>query len=50
MNVLVTTSNRGLGLELVKQYAQDGWQVLATCRHPAQIGRFVRFDGTEMPW
>jgi len=30
---LVTGSNRGIGLELCKQLKQDGFQVLATCRH-----------------
>jgi NAD(P)-dependent dehydrogenase (short-subunit alcohol dehydrogenase family) len=33
--VLVTGANRGLGLEFVRQYAADGWQVLAACRDPA---------------
>lgn len=33
--VLVTGSNRGIGLELVKQYAADGWDVIATSRTPA---------------
>ena len=32
--VLITGANRGLGLEFTKQYAADGWQVLACCRHP----------------
>lgn len=32
--VLITGSNRGLGLEWVRQLADEGWQVLATCRHP----------------
>lgn len=32
--VLITGANRGLGLEFAKQYAQDGWQVLACCRAP----------------
>ncbi len=32
--VLITGANRGLGLEFSKQYAADGWNVLACCRHP----------------
>lgn len=32
--VLVTGSNRGIGLELVRQYARAGYEVIATCRDP----------------
>jgi NAD(P)-dependent dehydrogenase (short-subunit alcohol dehydrogenase family) len=32
--VLITGSNRGLGLEWTRQYAESGWQVHATCRFP----------------
>jgi NAD(P)-dependent dehydrogenase (short-subunit alcohol dehydrogenase family) len=32
--VLVTGSNRGLGLEWCRQYADSDWRVYATCRHP----------------
>jgi NAD(P)-dependent dehydrogenase (short-subunit alcohol dehydrogenase family) len=32
--VLITGSNRGLGLEFARQYAAAGWKVLATCRDP----------------
>ena len=32
--VLITGANRGLGLELARQYAADGWRVLACARHP----------------
>lgn len=32
--MLVTGSNRGLGLEWVRQYAAAGWTVHATCRDP----------------
>ena len=33
-SILVTGSNRGIGLELVRQYAADGWRVFACCRNP----------------
>ena len=33
--ILITGANRGIGLELSEQFAQDGWQVLACCRNPA---------------
>jgi NAD(P)-dependent dehydrogenase (short-subunit alcohol dehydrogenase family) len=34
--VLITGANRGIGLELARQYTARGWQVIATARHPAQ--------------
>jgi NAD(P)-dependent dehydrogenase (short-subunit alcohol dehydrogenase family) len=33
-SVVITGANRGLGFEFTRQYAQDGWSVFATCRHP----------------
>jgi NAD(P)-dependent dehydrogenase (short-subunit alcohol dehydrogenase family) len=32
--VLLTGASRGLGLEFARQYAGDGWRVIATCRDP----------------
>jgi len=32
--ILITGANRGIGLELTRQYAADGWRVIACCRHP----------------
>jgi NAD(P)-dependent dehydrogenase (short-subunit alcohol dehydrogenase family) len=34
--LLITGANRGLGLEFVRQYAADGWRVLACCRVPGE--------------
>lgn len=33
--LLITGANRGIGLEFVRQYAAEGWQVFACCRKPA---------------
>lgn len=32
--VLITGANRGLGLEFARQYAELGWNVIASCRRP----------------
>ncbi len=37
-SVFVTGSNRGIGLEWVRSFAEDGWRVFASCRHPAEAG------------
>ena len=34
--ILITGANRGIGLNLAKQFAEDGWRVLACCRKPDQ--------------
>jgi NAD(P)-dependent dehydrogenase (short-subunit alcohol dehydrogenase family) len=34
--VLITGANRGLGLEFVRQYSAEGWEVIATARNPKQ--------------
>jgi NAD(P)-dependent dehydrogenase (short-subunit alcohol dehydrogenase family) len=33
--VLITGANRGIGLEFARQYAADGFDVIACCRRPA---------------
>ena len=35
-SILITGSNRGMGLEWSRQYAELGWRVYATCRFPEQ--------------
>lgn len=34
--ILLTGANRGVGLALAKEYAGQGWNVIATCRNPKQ--------------
>src|SRR5262245_16944926 len=43
--VLITGSNRGIGLELARQYATDGWRVIACCRAPAKAPELKRLNG-----
>ncbi len=35
-SILITGSNRGMGLEWARQYAARGWRVYATCRQPEE--------------
>lgn len=43
--VLVTGANRGIGLEFVRQYAADGWKVVATCRRRKKAGDLEQVNG-----
>ena len=43
--VLITGANRGLGLEFARQYAADGWSVIATCRNPIGVGALAEIKG-----
>lgn len=44
-SVLVTGSNRGLGLEFCRQYLAEGWRVYATCRAPDQAQELQKLRG-----
>ena len=43
--VLITGSNRGIGLEFVKQYADRGWRVIATARKPGEADELNALAG-----
>jgi len=43
--VLITGANRGLGLEFARQYAADGWRVIATVRDPATATDLKAIEG-----
>lgn len=45
--VLITGANRGLGLEFARQYAADGWTVIAGCRRPDEASE-LRATGAEL--
>jgi NAD(P)-dependent dehydrogenase (short-subunit alcohol dehydrogenase family) len=45
--ILITGANRGLGLEFARQYAADGWRVLATVRDPMK-GKPASDAGAEV--
>lgn len=40
--ILITGAGRGLGLELARQYAGDGWTVIGTVRNPAGAGALAK--------
>jgi NAD(P)-dependent dehydrogenase (short-subunit alcohol dehydrogenase family) len=39
--VFITGSNRGIGLEFTKQYAENNWKVYASCRDPKSALRDI---------
>jgi NAD(P)-dependent dehydrogenase (short-subunit alcohol dehydrogenase family) len=43
--VLIIGASRGIGLELVRQYPSDGWEVHATTRTPDRGGRLGDLSG-----
>ncbi|HEY0164969.1 MAG TPA: SDR family oxidoreductase [Sphingomicrobium sp.] len=47
-HVLITGANRGIGLEFARQYAGDGWQVIATSRDLGQADELIAIDGVRI--
>ena len=43
--VLITGSNRGIGLSLAENYAEQGWNVIATCRKPDKAIDLISLKG-----
>lgn len=43
--VLITGANRGIGLELCRQYLGADWSVIATCRHPEAAAELQALAG-----
>lgn len=43
--VLITGASRGLGLEFARQYASQGWRVIATCRQPKTAKALAALKG-----
>lgn len=47
--VLITGANRGLGLEFARQYAADGWTVIATARQPEKAEELNALGVESLP-
>lgn len=45
--VLITGAGRGLGLEMARQYAADGWQVIGTVRDPERAADLAALAAGE---
>ncbi len=43
--VMIIGASRGIGLQLARQYAADGWRVHATTRTPNQPGKLGKLTG-----
>lgn len=47
-SVLITGANRGIGLELARQYAASGAKVIATARNPEAATDLAAIDGVQV--
>ena len=46
--ILITGANRGIGLEFARQYAANGWDVVATARNPVEAGELKALDAVRV--
>jgi NAD(P)-dependent dehydrogenase (short-subunit alcohol dehydrogenase family) len=42
--IMITGANKGLGLEFVKQYSQNNFQVIACCRDPSKASELTELS------
>jgi NAD(P)-dependent dehydrogenase (short-subunit alcohol dehydrogenase family) len=47
-NILITGSNRGIGLELVRQYSEQGHTVYAACRAPGEADALKQIKAVKL--
>jgi len=47
-NILITGSNRGIGLELVRQYSEQGHTLYAACRAPDKADALKKIEGVKL--
>lgn len=47
-SVLITGTNRGIGLECARQYASEGWAVHAACRDPESARELSAIPGLHI--
>ncbi|GAA0466645.1 SDR family oxidoreductase [Parasphingorhabdus litoris] len=45
--VLIAGANRGIGLEMAKQYADNGWEVIGTAREPEKATELNAIDNVK---
>lgn len=46
--ILITGASRGIGLEFARQFAADGWSVIAACRNPAGADKLKAVSGVDL--